>query len=73
MSADRLDRYPVGFDEKPRWQQVDFVAFSHTRRGLINMVLSQSDVDVSDRQIERDYYLTKEDLAAIHLTLEGFA
>ena len=63
---------PVGFGEWPREQRIDFVAYSHTRRGLVATMLSQAGVEIADREITRDEVLTKNDLAAIYCAMEGY-
>ncbi len=72
MSVEQAGRYPVEFSEWPHARRIDFVAYSYTRGGLVATVLSQSGVDISERDIKRDEYLTKNDLAAIQLALEGY-
>lgn len=63
---------PVNFDSWPREQQVDHVAFTHTRAGLIASLLSMSGVDIANREITRKTMLTKDDLAAIYLAMGGY-
>jgi len=63
---------PRDFDSWPREQHIDFVAFSHTRKGLVAAVLSQAGADVKDRDIARNELLTKNELAAIYLHMEGY-
>lgn len=64
---------PATFDSWDREQQVDFLATVHTRAGLIASVLSHAGRDVRERDLDRDVRLTKPELAAIYITLEGFS
>lgn len=63
---------PANFDGWDREQQIDHVAFSHTRAGLIAAILSYAGVEIEDREITRDEMLTTNDLAAIYLHMEGY-
>ena len=64
---------PASFDSWDRDQQIHFIAFSHTRAGLIASVFAHADIDVRERSLDRDYRLTKSELAAIYITLEGYS
>lgn len=66
------NHWPPEFETWPREQQIDHVAFSHTRAGLIAAILAHSGVDISDREITRDEMLTIDDLAAVYLHMEGY-
>ena len=65
------NRYPVDFETWPRGQQIVEVTPRMTRRGLILSCLTHSGLQPVAEDIDDDTRLTKKELAAIHLTLEG--
>lgn len=77
MSADDYrdraptDRWPPNFEEWPRDQQISEVTLRMKRRGLVANVLSHAGLDREEYDLEHDEKLTKKELAAIYLTLEG--
>lgn len=68
---DYLDRYPANFEEWPRGAQASHLALKYRREGLIEELLLRAGIDTRERDISTDSKLTKEELAAIYLTLEG--
>jgi len=64
-------RWPPGFEQYPRDQQMMVVSERYSRSGLLRVCLSYSGLDPSERAVDYDRKLTKKELAAIYLTLEG--
>jgi len=80
MSADEYrddrpdrDRWPPGFDEWPREEQMMVVAERYSRSGLLRACLSHAGLDPTERAVSYDRKLTKKELASIYLTLEGIS
>jgi hypothetical protein len=69
----RALRKPVNWEEWRDVDQLQHVAGQMTRQGLIEQVLLFAGRDIADREISGDTQLTKDDLAAIYLTLEVLA
>jgi len=65
------DRYPPGFEDWPHADQISHVTMKMTRKGLIVELLSRAGLDISNSEIRDDSKLTKNELAAIYLALEG--
>jgi len=70
-APDRLQRYPPEFETWPRDDQVLHLAGKFRREGLIKDILRMTGLDIQERDIGTDSKLTKKELAAIYLTLEG--
>lgn len=64
-------RWPPGFREWPLEDKISHVTMSMTRKGLIVELLSRSGLDPSEYDLRDDSKLSKKELAAIHLALEG--
>jgi hypothetical protein len=67
------DRWPPSFEEWPRDQQISEITLRMKRRGLVADILSHAGVDRDQYSLADDEKLTKEELAAIYLTLEGIS
>jgi len=64
-------RYPPGFANWPHDAQIEHVRMKMTRKGLIAELLSRAGLDIADIEIRDDSKLTKNELAAIYLVVEG--
>lgn len=64
--------YPPTFPEWEHQRQIDWVAGSMTRIGMIRAMLSMAGLGPDEFELAKDTKLTKELLAAIYLTMEGF-
>lgn len=84
MSADNTDdkatesiKHPLKMQQPPDWDdwpdkdQIQHITGSFNRGGLVREVLLLSGVDVSDRNIDSDTQLRKDDLAAVYAALGG--
>jgi len=67
------DRWPPNFEEWPRQDQISEITLRMKRRGLVADILSHAGVDRKQYSLEDDEKLTKKELAAIYLTLEGIS
>lgn len=67
------ERYPERFHRLDPAAQAAFVADRFYRDGLLAEVLSLAGRDTDDRELHSDSKLTKNDLAAIYLTVEGIS
>lgn len=63
---------PPTFGEWPTDQRIDFIATVHTRAGLVASVLAHAGQEPDRERLDSDYRLTKPELAAVYLQLEGF-
>ena len=64
-------RYPPEFRDWPLGQQIAHVEMQYTRKGLISSCLSHAGLSPEEYNLRDDTKLTKKELAAIYLTLEG--
>jgi len=66
-----LGRYPPAFSSWPHADQITHVEMTMTRRGLIASILNNAGLSGDQTTIADDRKLTKKELAAVYLTLEG--
>lgn len=64
-------RWPANFDSWPRDEQVNVVCRRMKRAGLIREMLNMAEVEMRDEEIHEDSRLTKKELAAIYLAIQG--
>jgi hypothetical protein len=65
------DRWPPNIEEWPLDQQITQVTMRMTRKGLIASLLPHAGLSPDDYELRDDTKLTKKELSAIYLTLEG--
>ena len=65
------DRWPPNFATWPLADQIKYCTMTHTRKGLIAECLSHAGLAPEEYALRDDTKLTKKELAAIYLTLEG--
>jgi len=68
---DPPDRWPPDFATWPLDAQIKQVAMRMTRKGLIDELLTRAQLPHDQYELRDDSKLTKKELAAIYLTLEG--
>lgn len=68
---DRPSRWPPDFATWPRDEQVNVVCARMKRAGLIREMLNMADVPTEGRDIHEDSRMTKKELAAIYLAIQG--
>lgn len=66
-----LYRYPHDFETWPRAAQAEYVAANYTRAGLVSALLELCERDTGERAISGNTVLSKADLAAVVLALDG--
>ena len=76
MSVDHDDdrqpgRFPPDFASWPLDAQITYIEMSMTRKGLIASALSHAGLNPDEYDLRDDSKLSKKELAAIYLTLEG--
>jgi len=65
-------RWPPTFADWPLEAQIDHLRITTTRRGLMAEILSHSGLAREQYQLDDDTKLTKKELAAVLLRMEGF-
>jgi hypothetical protein len=68
---DRPSRWPPDFGSWPRVQQINVVSRRMTREGLIKEMLNMADLPTDGQEFDKDRKLTKKELSAIYLAIQG--